>query len=188
MPLSSPAPRKRVHTRTIECVGYERQDGLWDVEGRLTDVKAERVQRSDGKVIEPGTPTHNMWLRLTIDLDFTIHGVEAAMDACRFPICAEIVPNFQKLVGITISRGFNKAVKNVVGDIRGCTHLTELIGRMATTAYQATNQARGAREGFNTEKRGRHLVNTCRSYASDSPIVLERFPSFYTGSRNDSPT
>ena len=187
MPLSSPAPRSRVHTRTIECVGYERENGLWDIEGHLTDVKSQQLLRPEtGKTLEPGTPTHNMWMRLTIDINFMIHCVEVAMDAHRFSICPEIIPNFQKLIGLTISRGFTNAVKNVVGDIRGCTHLSELIGRMATTAYQSTNQARGDREGFNSEKRGRHLINTCRTYASDSPVVLERFPNLYSGSRPQS--
>jgi hypothetical protein len=187
MPLSSPAPRKRVHTRAIECVGYEREDGLWDIEGHLTDAKTRPLVRPDtGKVVKPGTATHDMWMRLTIDLGFKIHRVEVVMDACRFPICEEILPNFQKLAGLTIGRGFNKAVKNLVGDIRGCTHLSELIGRMATTAYQTTSQARGEREGFNSENRSRYLINTCRTYASDSEVVLKRFPNLYTGSRTQS--
>ena len=187
MPLSLAAPRKRMHTRTIECVGYEREDGLWDIEGRLTDVKTQLLmQPVTGKVVEPGTAIHDMKMRLTIDISFTIHHIEVAMDAYRFPVCTEILPNFQKLVGLTIGRGFKSAAKNLVGDVRGCTHLGELIGRMATTAYQATNQARGEREGFNSENRGRHLINTCRAYASDGQMVLERFPGLYTGSRPQS--
>ena len=38
MPLSGPAPRKLIHTRKIRCTGIERDDGLWDIEGRITDV------------------------------------------------------------------------------------------------------------------------------------------------------
>ena len=33
MPLPAPAPRTLKHTRAIECTGYEREDGLWDIEG-----------------------------------------------------------------------------------------------------------------------------------------------------------
>jgi hypothetical protein len=187
MPLSPPAPRKRVHTRTIECVGYERKDGLWDIEGHLTDVKTQLFMRPEtGEVVKPGTATHDMWMRFTINISFTIHLVEVVMDAYRCPICVEILPNFQKLIGLTIGRGFKNVVKNLVGDIHGCTHLSELIGRMATTAYQATNKARGEREGFNSENRGRRLINTCRTYASDSQIVQECFPNLYTGSRTQS--
>ncbi|MBO6784243.1 MAG: DUF2889 domain-containing protein, partial [Alphaproteobacteria bacterium] len=39
MPLSPPAEREHIHTRTVECAGYRRTDGLWDIEGHLTDVK-----------------------------------------------------------------------------------------------------------------------------------------------------
>ena len=182
MPLSPNAPRKRVHTRKIECVGYEREDGLWDVEGHLTDVKAYPVTRPEsGKKIESGSPTHDMWMRLTIDLGFKILDVEVVMDSCRFPICREALPNFKKLEGVTISRGFNKIVKEVAGDVRGCTHMRELIGRMATTAFQATAFARQQRDGYNSEKLGRYLINTCGAYASDSPVARERWPSLYTG-------
>jgi len=31
--------RRHMHTRTIECNGYLRDDGLWEVEARLRDVK-----------------------------------------------------------------------------------------------------------------------------------------------------
>jgi hypothetical protein len=182
MPLSSPAPRKAIHTRTIQCVGYAREDGLWDIEGHLTDVKTYPfLKHENGKVVPPGAPIHDLWIRLTIDIGHTIHQVEVVMDAYRASICTDILPAFQKLVGLSITRGFTKAVQNLVGDVRGCTHLSELIARMATTAYQTTNQARGEREGFNSDNRGRHLLNTCRTYASDSPLVLERFPHLYTG-------
>ena len=39
MPLPNPVPRKLMHTRAIECNGYEREDGLWDIEAHLTDTK-----------------------------------------------------------------------------------------------------------------------------------------------------
>jgi hypothetical protein len=166
----------------IECVGYEREDGLWDIEGHLTDVKAHSLTRPEsGEEIEPGTPTHDMWMRFTIDMSFRIHRVEVAMDACRFPLCRESVPNHQKLEGLIIGRGFKKAVRHILGDIRGCTHLRELIGRMATTAFQATARARQLREGYNSKGRGLYLINTCSAYASDSPVVLERWPSLYSG-------
>jgi len=41
--------RRLMHTRTVECNGYIREDGLWEVEARLVDVKpfmqaADRVR------------------------------------------------------------------------------------------------------------------------------------------------
>jgi len=40
MPLPAATPREPIHTRRIEMQGYLRQDGLWDIEGRLTDGKS----------------------------------------------------------------------------------------------------------------------------------------------------
>ena len=39
MPLSTPHSRQSIHTRTITINGYHRDDGLWDIEGRLIDIK-----------------------------------------------------------------------------------------------------------------------------------------------------
>ena len=82
MPLSSSAPRTLMHNRAIECRGYQREDGLWDIEGHLVDTKTYPTSARDtGRARQPGEPVHNMWLRLTIDLDMKIHSAEAATDA-----------------------------------------------------------------------------------------------------------
>ena len=36
MPLSPPVGRQHLHTRRITCQGFYRDDGLWDIEGRIT--------------------------------------------------------------------------------------------------------------------------------------------------------
>jgi len=82
MPLSIPAPRKLMHTRAIECKGYEREDGLWDIEAQLVDTKSYvHSRRHGGRERKVGEPVHHMWLRLTIDLDMHIHDAEAVTDS-----------------------------------------------------------------------------------------------------------
>jgi len=39
MPLSAPVPRQLLHRRVVQCTGYRREDGLWDIEGRMVDTK-----------------------------------------------------------------------------------------------------------------------------------------------------
>lgn len=39
MAFNPAAPREAYHTRTISCQGWRRQDGDWDVEGRMVDTK-----------------------------------------------------------------------------------------------------------------------------------------------------
>ena len=47
MPLAGPSPRKLIHTNEIRCTGIERDDGLWDIEGRITDVKCYSYETQD---------------------------------------------------------------------------------------------------------------------------------------------
>jgi hypothetical protein len=48
MPLSHPVSRKLLHTRAIECHGYERDDGFWDIEAHLVDTKTHLHSRRHG--------------------------------------------------------------------------------------------------------------------------------------------
>ena len=99
-----------MHTRAIECKGYEREDGLWDIEAHLTDTKTTvHTRHHGGRERQPGEPVHDMWLRVTIDLDMKIHDVEAKTDEGPYPVCGDITPNFKALAGLTIGPGWRKA-------------------------------------------------------------------------------
>jgi hypothetical protein len=122
MPLPPAAARKAVHTRSIDCRGYEREDGLWDIEGRLVDTKAFNWRRREGMADLPaGEPVHEMWIRLTIDLDMVIHDVVAATDASPYRACGDITPNFSALKGRAIRRGWTKELQTVIGGPNGCS-------------------------------------------------------------------
>ena len=182
MPLTTPAPRKLIHTRQIECKGYEREDGLWDIEAQLMDTKTYRHSRHNGgRDREPGEPVHHMWLRVTIDLDMHVHDAEAVTDAGPYPVCGDIAPNFKSLIGLKIGRGWRREIQARLGGIKGCTHLVELLGPLGTTAYQATGRARNARMAGKPMKGKPHQLNMCHTYAEDSPATRERWPQFYTG-------
>ena len=73
MPLTPHQPRKPIHTRAIECKGYQRDDGLWDIEAHLVDTKTYDFANRDRGDIKAGEPLHEMWLRLTLDLDLKVH-------------------------------------------------------------------------------------------------------------------
>ena len=61
MPLPRAHARKLIHTRTIDCRGYEREDGLWDIEGHLTDTKTYTWRNRGGvKDLAAGEPAHDM--------------------------------------------------------------------------------------------------------------------------------
>lgn len=182
MPLPEPAPRKLMHTRQIECKGYEREDGLWDIEAHLVDTKTTvHTRRQGGRERQPGEPVHNMWLRLSIDLDLKIHDVEAVTDDGPYPHCGAIAPNFKKLKGVTIGPGWRRKTLELLGGIKGCTHLVELLGPIGTTAFQATGRARDAHNAGKPMTKKPYQLNSCHVYRDDSDAVRERWPQFYTG-------
>ena len=190
MPLSEPAPRQHLHTRNVECRGYLREDGLWDVEGHLVDTKTYSFPNRHRGEVGAGEPVHEMWLRLTIDDAMLIHEVEAVTDHGPFGMCPAITGNFKRLEGLTIGPGFRRAVRARVGGVQGCTHLVELLDPIATTAFQTMTARRRFKEAGFEETEGRadagserpRFLGTCHALASDSPAVKEQWPEFYTGS------
>ena len=178
MPLTVAAPRKLIHTRRVVCKGYEREDGLWDIEANLVDTKAvPHARRHTGQERKPGEPVHDMWLRLTIDLDMVVREVEAQSDASPYPICPEITVNFQRLVGLKIGPGWRREIAARVGGVNGCTHLVELLGPLGTTAFQATGRAREAHNAGQPVKKP-YQIGSCHVYKEDGPAVLERWPQW----------
>ena len=67
MPLSPSTARSPVHTRTVTCNAFHRDDDLIDIEGHMTDVKSYEIPNRWRGPILPGQPIHDMWLRLTLD-------------------------------------------------------------------------------------------------------------------------
>jgi Protein of unknown function (DUF2889) len=193
MPLSPPAPREHLHTRQVECRGYLREDGLWEVEGHMTDVKTYSFPNDERGEVGAGTPVHDMWIRIAVDDDLMITAIEAVTDASPFRVCPTITPNFQRLVGLSIRPGFIPRIKELLGGVEGCTHLVELMGPIATTAFQTISSTRGrekrerARKAANggaappEKKRRPRLLDTCHAFASDGEVVKRFWPEFYTG-------
>ena len=183
MTLSPPADREPIHHRRIDCRGYRRKDGLWDIEGHLTDVKSYPfVNRFRGE-IRPGDPLHDMWLRLTLDDDLKVIKAEAATVAGPFAVCPAITPAFARLEGLTIGPGWRRAVNGLLGGVRGCTHLVELLGPLATTAYQTIHTWRAQNNpGVENDRVPAHL-NSCHALARDGEVVREHYPRWYTGGR-----
>ena len=182
MPLSEPTVARELHhRREVICQGFRRADGLYDIEGALDDTKPFPVPNHHQQEIPASTPIHGMRLRLTVDLDLLIHAIEVASDAVPNPICREVTPNFQRLVGLRIAPGFTRAVRERLGGRAGCTHLVELVGSLATAAFQTIDLEREQRDRGQPQRARPHLIDTCYTLRSDGPVVLRRWPQFYTG-------
>jgi hypothetical protein len=177
MPLPASSPRRLVHRRTIVCEGFERADGLIEVDARILDTRTAPVQLQAG-VLPPGEALHQMAVRLTVDDMLTLKEVHAVTEAGPFRICSAIAPNFSALAGQSLARGFGKTVRDMFGGIKGCVHIVDLLGPAATTVYQ-TMSKRWRKMRESTRKPA--IIGTCHAWASDSAVVKREFPQFYTG-------
>ena len=191
MPLSDSQERKLLHLRDIRLRGYERADGLFDIEAELQDTKTYGFGNQDRGWIEPGEPLHHMLARMTVNEDMLIVSFEASTERGPYGICPQAAPNFARLGGLRIGRGFLKAANERVGGTAGCTHLRELLQQMATVAFQTlyAKQAK-RREAANAETTAEDkaqsrakpsLLGTCLAYAPGSPVVKRYWPHVYTG-------
>lgn len=186
MPLSAPVPRKTSHIRRVTYQGYEREDGLWDMEAELHDSKAHDMPsfRHQG-VRLAGDPIHHMWLRVTIDRKLVVHAIEAAMDAHPLQDCPQARPALQGMIGACMARGWRQAIAQHMGGVASCTHLRELLFNMATAAFQTLPAAFG---GGDPDTPPRHL-GQCTGWDFEGNGVKEYFPQFYgRGEANTQPS
>lgn len=179
MPLPPPSDREPIHQRVVQCHGYRRDDGLWDIEGYLRDTKSYTFTNHDRGDITPGAPIHEMWLRLTIDDEFLIHAAEATLDYGPYNICPRIAPNFKRLQGLRITPGWRRQANQLVGGVNGCTHLRELLGPIATTAFQTIYPILSRERRSAGTRQKPPLLGTCHAYAPDSEVVRRLWPEYY---------
>ncbi|TFW08753.1 DUF2889 domain-containing protein [Oxalobacteraceae bacterium OM1] len=182
MPLSPPSSRRALkHTRAIQIEAYARDDGLWDIEAHLTDVKTRDAKLASG-VRPAGQPMHDLRLRLTIDRKLTIVGAEAVSDAVPYPgYCDTIGPDYRKLVGLNLLKGFRNEVKMRLSGTQGCTHLTELAQVLPTAAIQAfagevIDTRDGAAAGAQEQTEKPFQLDRCHALRTDGAAVAKYYP------------
>jgi hypothetical protein len=170
--------RRLIHRRKVECQGFLRADGLWDIEGRLSDSKTHPVPLAEGRVVLAGQTYHGMFMRLTLDDDFVVRKVHVAMPDVPTSECRGAMPGYEKLCGERIGPGFSRRIKALFGGVGGCVHLSELLLPMATTAFQTIPMARSmvaprtAADAQAYSNATGRLINTCHALREDSPVAV----------------
>ncbi len=97
MTLSTPAPRRHLHTRKIACEGYEREDGLFDIEARIIDTKTYEIAEPYRGLRQPGMHVHDMQLRLTLDRAMTVRDIEVTTNDAPYAACPTVAPGYKAL-------------------------------------------------------------------------------------------
>jgi hypothetical protein len=183
MPLPAPQARTHLHTRAVVYRGYQREDGLWDIEAEMTDTKTYPLDRSERGDMPPGTPIHGMAIRATVDDDMTIREIATSSDHTPFAECQQGVDPMQQMVGVTMGPGWRQASEKALGGTRGCTHLRELLFNMATAAYQTVPEyrARLRRQSGTPEAENAgppYHVGKCIAWDFDGAVVQRHYPKF----------
>ncbi len=182
MPLPESPEREELHTRQILMRSYRRRDGLYEIEARVLDTKAQPFSPPlIESPIPPGAYIHDLSIRLVIDEWLVIHDAIASSDSTPFAVCKEAPPTLAVLKGEKIGGGWNKLIRDKFKGAKGCTHLMEMLSPMATTAMQTLYpyiQHRPVR----TDENGRPLkIDSCYAYASHRDVVQRIWPMHYTG-------
>ena len=181
MPLPvTEVERELTHTRRVRYEGYKRADGLWDVEAHLTDIKNHDYPLKSG-VRRAGLPIHEMWLRITIDRNLKIVDALASSDAVPYAGgCEAIAPAYRKLIGLSLIKDFRRHVRESFGGVKGCTHITEMLGGMPTAAIQTFA---GERKEEREDGGKPFQLDQCHALETSSDTVRKYYPKWYRGSR-----
>lgn len=176
----TPVARRSVHLRRITCEGFERDDGLYDIVGTLIDTKPYAMELRE-KSLGAEEPIHHMTVCLTIDHDRLIHDVVAHTLEGPHAVCGAITERYRLLIGQRIQPGFTKTVKRLLRGEHGCTHMSEMLPPIATTAFQMLwRDADDVTDADQPEHRNSPLGG-CHALKLDGEIVRLHSPDKFTG-------
>jgi hypothetical protein len=182
---AEPKPRRLMHRRAVDCTGYLRDDGLWEVEARLVDTKPFLQRDNFRGDLPAGAPVHDIRLRLAIDDRMVVREAETAMVSTPYPTCVDVNGILQRLVGEQIGKGWREIVRRKIGRLETCTHLSELLGPAVTTLFQTMSYRKMPGGGDSPDAQTGtaeppFFINGCYSWRTDGPIVAKVFPQFAT--------
>jgi hypothetical protein len=163
---------KLVHTRKIEINTLDLGDHRVLVEGELEDTR--RSPSSPEESQAGPFLVHHLVARIWVQgPDLTISAVDAEMKRIPRPGCPEALAAIQKLVGLRIISGFTQKVKDLIGDVRGCSHLTNLfltLGPVAVQGYWAAYGRRPEARSLDNPAISR-VIDSCHLWRKDGPYV-----------------
>ena len=173
MGLPNSHHRVLIHNRKINCNGYIRADGKFDIEAELLDSKSYDFPSDTHGIVQKDTPYHHMRVRITVNLEFKVTDAAAITLAGPYRICPQGAENITNLIGLKIGPGWKRRVQTAIGGPSGCTHITELTGPMATTAYQTIGGEISRRRRDETEDGNLTEMNQDSSF-KNSCIAFSR--------------
>lgn len=180
MALPTAAPERELkHRRSIDVQIYARGNGLWEVDARIADVRTRETLMVTGPRAA-GSPIHDMLVRLVVDERFNI--VEAGAETFAMPYpgeCDAYGDAYGRLVGLNLMSGFRRAVKERLGGVHGCTHITELVQVLPTAVVQAFADEVIDTRGDGADSAQPFQIDRCHALRSDGATVKTYYPRWY---------
>jgi len=161
--------RPPAHVRTIRVEAVEDGGDALLVSGTLIDERPRGGEQWFG--VEGPRVIHQMEIALRVrHADLVIVEVRGGMEAHPYRICPEAVAPLQTLVGLSVARGFTRAVNERLGRQRGCAHLTALIHAIAPVVKQAAGVTFQAPDARDDTEEALWFIDTCHSWRADGPL------------------
>ena len=179
--------RQLKHRRRIDVQIYARGNGLWEVDAHIADLRSRETRMTFG-VLPAGQPIHDMLLRLVVDERFNI--VEAGAQTAAMPYpgeCDRYGDAYGQLVGLNLMKGFRHAVKERLGGVKGCTHLTELTWVLPTAVVQAFAGEVIDTRGDSESSAQPFQIDRCHALRADGPAVKTYYPRWYRNPESGAP-
>ncbi|MCX7150316.1 MAG: DUF2889 domain-containing protein [Rhodocyclales bacterium] len=188
--MSKDSDRELVHTRQITCRAFRLKNGFLEIEATLADEKDQEVKFRSRPSVPVGEFMHRMSLSLTIDSDYVIQDVKADTLTAPWAMCGGTDGAYRRLIGLRIGAGFSQQVRELLGGIQGCTHVTELVAQAANTYMQASWPDRIARQMAVDQDPRRWpdkstltFVNKCHAWRQGGDTLLQEYPELIPGTK-----
>jgi hypothetical protein len=171
--------RQLKHRRSIEVDIYACSNGLWEVDARISDARTGPTPMATG-MLPAGQPIHDMLLRLVVDERFNVIDAGAQTTAMPYPgECERYGDAYARLKGLNLMKGFRQAVKERLGGVLGCTHITELTQVLPTAVVQAFAGEVIDTRGDSDRSRQPFQIDRCHALRADGPTVQTYYPRWY---------
>ena len=186
LPIAAPT-RQLSHHRSIDLRVYARGGGLWEVDAEVRDVRANDTRMATG-MLPAGLPIHDMLLRLVVDEQFNVIEAGAETRAQPYPgACENHGDAYGRLVGLNLMNRFRQNVRERLGGIEGCTHITELSQVLPTAVVQAFAGQVLDVSGKDPSAQQPMQIDRCHALRADGPVVQQYYPRWYRRSDSGAP-
>lgn len=178
MSLLEKYKKDKVHTRNIKISTFATNKGGIIIEGELIDDRLKSGFSPTGEKRPPKT-IHHMRIRMWIDgQPLSIKEIEAEMPGIPNKECAETRKSLDRIKDMSIVTGFTMKVKDILGGIEGCAHLTALLITMAPAAiqgYWANYSRKPLDKDLSSDSMKQFLVDTCWVWRKNGPLFKRLF-------------